>query len=229
MLTRTGPPLVPVDTTLTHHDRVRLAVLLGWLLLFVGVLFFGERPVPVSRLEAAVSSQQLREVGVSPPLQGTGDIVQEVRWREGWRRYVVRVDLVTPGMHVVGALPVVHQDMGTRLRSDQPSLQVTRIPEPGTYADMLGRRVPQWVEGARLVLGLAWLMLLVGGPKPWRATRWAWLWLVVLTGLPTYGMVAYLLLSGPTPLVSAPRPGARLLTGGWAFLLAALIGIAVKG
>ena len=86
--------------------------------------------------------------------------------------------------------------------------------------------MPQWVNHVRLVLGLGALVLLVGGRHPWRATRWAWFWLVVLTGVPTYAIVAYLLLSGRTPLVPAPRRGARRLTGGWAFLLGVLLGAA---
>jgi len=33
-----------------------------------------------------------------------------------------------------------------------------------------------------------------------------------------------LFLSAPTPPLPAPRPGARRLTGGWAFLLALAVG-----
>ena len=55
---------------------------------------------------------------------------------------------------------------------------------------------------------------------PERATRWAWFWLQ----WNPVGVLAFLLLSGPVPGVPAPRPGARRLTGGWAFLLSLLLG-----
>jgi hypothetical protein len=42
------------------------------------------------------------------------------------------------------------------------------------------------------------------------------------------GVPAFLILSGRTPPLPAPRIGARRLTGGWAFLLAAVISSALK-
>ena len=37
------------------------------------------------------------------------------------------------------------------------------------------------------------------------------------------GVPAFLVLSGPLPLLPRPRPGAWVLTGGWAFLLTVLL------
>ena len=76
------------------------------------------------------------------------------------------------------------------------------------YGDLLDAGVAVW---------LAVLLLIVGGPEPWRATRWAWGWVVLLAG--PLGSVAYLLLGGPLALLR-PHAGHRRLTGGWAFLLA---------
>lgn len=73
-----------------------------------------------------------------------------------------------------------------------------------------------WVA---LVVAAAWL--LVNGPQPWRATRWAWFWTF---GLATpLGIVFYLVLGGPTSLSHPPRPGRERLTGVLAFLLTAVV------
>lgn len=67
------------------------------------------------------------------------------------------------------------------------------------------------------VASAATLLLLIGGPQPWRATRWAWFWLALPVA--PLGLLAYFLLGGPLG-VARPRHPNRRLTGGWAFLLA---------
>lgn len=76
------------------------------------------------------------------------------------------------------------------------------------------------------LLALAVLVALtaaiISGPEPRLATRWAWFWLVAYVWP---AAVVYLLLE-PTAAwrrepVAAPR---RRLTGGWAFLIGALVG-----
>lgn len=59
------------------------------------------------------------------------------------------------------------------------------------------------------------------GPAPWRATSWAWIWLILGGG--PLGSIAYLLLGGPLGLWR-PRDVNRRLTGGWAFLIALVLG-----
>jgi hypothetical protein len=81
----------------------------------------------------------------------------------------------------------------------------------------MGWGVPWHVVLLGTASWLAVLLLIVGGPEPWRATRWAWGWAWLLTG--PLGSVAYLLLGGPTGFLR-PHHGHRRLTGGWAFLLA---------
>ncbi len=90
------------------------------------------------------------------------------------------------------------------------------------------RSVVTYGWGVPGLLGLLIIVLLVGtlsliaAARPWRATRWAWAWLVLL--VPTIGVPTYLLLGGPLGLLR-PKPTSRLwLTGGWAFLLALLLG-----
>jgi hypothetical protein len=75
--------------------------------------------------------------------------------------------------------------------------------------------VPNALGISAFLLFLAGFPLLMIGPHPWRATRWAWFWLL----LPPVGNVVFLLLSGPTPGVPRPRNPRRRLTGGWAFWL----------
>ena len=70
-----------------------------------------------------------------------------------------------------------------------------------------------------VVLNVAGLLLLVGGPQPWRATRWGWFWLCFVPG----GPLVYLARSGPTPGLRPPAPDDALLTGGRALLAAVVL------
>jgi hypothetical protein len=207
-------------------ERVRVGLLVAWLVLLAAVWTLGEREVSLSDLDAAVSSGEVHTVGLSPGLRGSGETQQQAHWREGWRRYVVRVRVVIPDRkHGSGfASPrVVHENLGSRLRSLDPDVRAVRVTDRYPDASMLGRRVPQWVNFVRGVLGLGALGLLFGGPEPWRASRFAWFWLMTVFGLQTLGVLAFLALSGPTPLIGMPRPGARRLMGGWAFVIAVLL------
>lgn len=80
--------------------------------------------------------------------------------------------------------------------------------------------VPAWLGATVLAVVLAVLLTVGHGPQPWRATRWAWFWLA----FSPLGQLGFLLLSGPTPGVSAPRRPQRGLTGGKGFLLSLLLG-----
>ena len=214
---------LPVRSRPGWPDLVRVGLLVAWLVLLAGVWTVGEREVPVQQLDAAVSSGDVHTVELSPALRGTSRGPQQAHWRHGWRRYVVRVEVVRrPHGRGVASPRVVHEDLGTRLRSIDAGVRVVRVADRYPDASILGMRVPQWVDVLRGVLGLLAVALLLGGPEPWRASRWAWFWLMTVFGLQTVGVLAFLALSGPTPLVGAPRPGARRLRGGWAFVVALL-------
>jgi hypothetical protein len=113
------------------------------------------------------------------------------------------------------------RDAGTYLQRDHPDLRVVRAERTSTADGPFGWRLPSWLWGAAFLHGIAALWLLVHGPQPWRASRWGWFWLVFLA--PGVGVPAFLLLSGRPSIVSAPHPSSRRLSGGWAFLLAALL------
>lgn len=64
------------------------------------------------------------------------------------------------------------------------------------------------------------LVLLVGGTAPRLATRWAWFWLWL--SVPPAALVYVLVEPVPLWRRGAP-PAGRMLTGGWAFLLATVL------
>lgn len=72
--------------------------------------------------------------------------------------------------------------------------------------------------------GIAWiagLFLLVGGPQPRLATRWAWFWLAFHA--PPAMLALVVLEPAPWGRRRPASPAARRLTGGWAFLLGLLL------
>jgi hypothetical protein len=85
-----------------------------------------------------------------------------------------------------------------------------------------------WHPTAALALlaGFAVLILLIVGPQPRLATKWAWFWLsVAITPL----WLVFVVLE-PLPLwANRPQPLARnRLTGGWAFLLSIVLAAAAS-
>ena len=219
----------------TRADRVlRLLVIAGWVLVLGLVALLGERQASLTDLERAVAAGEVDEVRLAGSLseQGRGTATAEVHWRQGGVGYTATVIearplRLAPPAEERGEATVVAGDLGTWLRDIDPALEVVRVESPSTTTEVLGWRVGGWLVWALLGAWVATLLLLLHSPQPWRATRWAWFWLLGL--LPPVGLVAFLLLGGPVPLVPAPRDGARRLTGGWAFLIALVLGGSVLG
>lgn len=209
--------------------RTGWALLAGWAVLIVSIPFAGERAASVADLRAAVEAGDVRVVHVSGELGegGRGFSTLDLRWREGLLAYHAEVREARPLRSAPrggGDVPTVRAGVVDRLAAAHPDLRVERDRGHSSSfsGEVLGWRLPAWSVGLGLALSLAALGLLVVGPQPWRATRWAWFWIF---GIATpLGMLAYLVLGGPTALASPPRPGASRLTGGWAFLLAFLAG-----
>lgn len=163
-----------------------------------------------------------------------GFAVVEVHWRSGVLAYTTEVVEARPleaGRRAGardGVTGVVLGDLGEELRRLQPGLRVERVDyRSGPSTHVLGRELTGWSAWALVVVLLSTVVLLVLGPEPWRATRWAWFWFLTSAAAPL-AAVAYLVLAGPTPLLRAPRDGSRRLTGGWAFLIASVITAAVR-
>lgn len=78
------------------------------------------------------------------------------------------------------------------------------------------------------IAGLGALALLLVGPRTRLATRWAWFWLVVVVASPVVPLAFVLLEPVPLWVRRTLGPAGRRLTGGWALLLAFLLGPAVR-
>ena len=210
----------------TGWDRARWSLLGVWAVLLVVSVVVGERASSSGDLQRAVDAGRVGSVTVAGGLQpgAEGAATQRVSWREGLLRRTAVVlqvspglsDDVTPGGDVSAVLAV---DAGGQLAQDHPGLQVERAAEPLSWTEVFGWRTPGWVGLVAIAAAAAGLGLIIRNPHPWRATRWAWFW---LCWTPVGGL-AFLLLSGPTPLLPRPRGTGRRLTGGWAFLLGALV------
>lgn len=195
------------------------------LVLLGTILVAGERPASYAELRAAVADGRVDEIRVEGGLRGQveGASSAAVHWRDGLKGRVTSVteatsrrDARSMGM----SRPILDGRVDDKLSELDPDLRTTRSSEGGSYSEIGPWRVPGWTGIASAVLYLGVLALLLGGPKPWRATRWAWLWLV--GSVPIVGALAFLLLGRSTSLLPPARPERRL-TGGWAFLLAFVI------
>ncbi|MCW2790950.1 MAG: hypothetical protein JWO76_48 [Nocardioides sp.] len=216
---------------------LRLALLVGWLLLGVAVVARGERTSSFHELEARVASGDVHDVtlvGNGLTSAGRASVPVEVRWRDGLFHHTATVVETRPRRaapnraHRDPDSTVITGTVEERLAASQPGLRFHRGDYPGVTSSYLGLRLPAWAGSAGLGLLLGALLVLMAGPSPWRATRWAWFWLLGLAS--PLGVIAFLLLSGPlrrTP-VAAPRDPARRLTGGWAFLLVVAVSGAVS-
>jgi hypothetical protein len=218
----------PTDPWSPSARRSRLLLVIGWGLWTVVALLVGERQVSLADLEAAVSAGAVHEVRVEGGLgpNGHGFSTVEVHWRRGLVGQTTEIIEARPRSRAPGrsdrgdATAVIEGDLGARLSALQPGLRVEHVARTGAHSSFMGFREPGWVAWPLLGLVLATLMSLVGSPEPWRATRWAWFWLLAANPV---GVAAYLLLAGPTPLVPPPRNPARRMTGGVGFLLALIL------
>ncbi|MCE0534582.1 hypothetical protein LWF15_03595 [Kineosporia rhizophila] len=195
---------------------VRWGVLGAFLAAFVLLPTLGERQGRLSNLERDIASGRVSEVAVSGEWMEGGTFTQGIHWRDGLiRRYVEvvsgddrSVNRGAPRIDAEGAEPY--------LRQQNPDLSITTAPDLNSYGSIYGwDHLPEWLSAAYVLLSVGVLARLIGGPQPLRATRWAWFWLWTTP----LGAPLFLLLARPAPFLPTPRPGARRLTGGYAFLL----------
>lgn len=204
----------------------RLGLLGGWIIVLGLMLAVGTREASWQDLQSSLADGSVTTVQVAGELEpgSTGYGVAEVRWREGlWRHRTEVLQVSSPSADSGGVTPSsvrVTGGVGARLRDEHPGLAVEQVSRPAVTSEFFGWTVSPLVGAAAFVTALLTLMLLILGPSPWWATRWAWFWL----GTTPVGAVAFLVLSGPTPGVPAPDDPARRLTGGWALLLSLLVG-----
>lgn len=217
-----APPVPVHDEWLDRRWRLTgAAIALAALLVAVVVLLTGAQRTGFGCLLESVADGDVTQVEVvGPDDAGDWSGVQtvEVRWHHWWDRYAeVAVVRGSGSAGASDASYVTTQDPREVLRAVDPTLAVvdtsSTVRSGWTVEDW---RVPNGTVALVVIaVSLAVLLLVVGGPEPRRATRWAWFWIWLL-GTPV-GALAFLLLGGP--LARGPlSPGARRLTGGWAFL-----------
>lgn len=217
---RTTPPAGRWDRIAAWSALAVLA------LVCVGGVALGEREVPVRDLRAAIAAGDVTEVRMSDDdVHGIGYGPVTIRWRQHGLAYVTTVTQASDERQARKVQrprdEVVVGGVADALTTGGRQVEVvgsTPTYYAGTSTTIFGFRAPGWLA----IVGLAMVpvtLLLVGSTEPWRATRWGWAWLVLLTPI---GMPLFLLFGGLTGLWR-PRPGSHRLTGGWAFLLALLV------
>jgi hypothetical protein len=221
-----APGRTPYDEWRDRHWRL-VGLLLGVMVVVTVALMvtMGTRPATYGDLLDDVASSKVREVQVvGADAPAPGDRV-ELRWTvlAGVLDQYTVVQVGGHRGHDAWDEPVFVSsgDPQRTLRSINQDVIISS----GSSAHDPSFTFMEWrVPGPLALLALAiWLgvlLLIIGGPEPWRATRWAWGWAWLLTG--PLGSVAYLLLGGPSGL-AAPRPRHRRITGGLALVLAWLL------
>jgi hypothetical protein len=204
---------------------MRYALIVSWALLIALTVAVGDRSTSWGRLHSDVAAgrvQSVRVVGALGP-GGTGYTTVEVHWRRGLFGHETEVVQARPRSAAPSDAAadgrVVTRDVGALLTRLRPGLEVTRASWGSSDTSLWGWHVPSWLGLPAVLLFLATAWLVVNGPLPWRATRWAWFWLLASP----LGVLGFLLLSGPTSPLRAPTATRRRLTGGRALLLSILL------
>ena len=154
----------------------------------------------------------------------------ELRWRHHGVRHVAEVEqlrgsdrrlrrLGNDTTAMQGVTGRIQGDLTTYFTALDPDVRVepTYRTSSGMRYEALGWRVTGWLLWPILALLVMTLRLLAVSPEPWRATRWGWLWPILV--LPVIAPLAFLLLGGPTGAARAPAPRVRRFGGGWSLVL----------
>jgi hypothetical protein len=218
-----APGRTPYDEWRDRRWRL-VGLLLGVMALVTAALMvtMGVRPASYGDLLSDVASSKVDEVQVI----GFDDAQDGERVQVRWTVWAGLLDQYAD-VEVGGSRAYNAWDEATYTSADDPrdtlrSINADLTIRPGQPTSSFlfaGWEVPGWLALLATATWLGALLLLVGGPPPWRATRWAWAWACLLGG--PLGAVAFLLLGGPLGVLQ-PRAGHRRLTGGWAFLVCVL-------
>lgn len=210
----------------------------------------GDRPGSLDALTEQIARGHVDTVEVAGALEpgerGTSQV--QLRWDAGWPTRTARVLQASdprgprrPGQVAPVLVGDLRDALAERAGVDAEGLRIVEVarflppprPEPGPglhvdvrldRAEVLGFRIPPpwgWLYGAS---ALAVLLILLVGPQPRRATRWAWFWLLLA---PWFGVLVGVgfLAAGGALTGSGGAPEESRLGGGRAFL--GLIGLAI--
>src|SRR4051794_24567785 len=146
--------------------------------------FAGERTADWSDLQGLVRAGTVTEVQVDGelPASSTGFATVGIHWHRGLLDYVttvrqVRGDESEDALDATDVSAVLHTAPGDRLAALQPGPRISRH-DRESYPDatIFGFQAPGILELVSAGLVLLGLGILLRGPAPWRATRWAWFW-----------------------------------------------------
>ncbi|MGO4257454.1 hypothetical protein [Marmoricola sp. RAF53] len=232
-LTAIGRLPLERSTNERKWDFVRFTLIAGWIVVLAALPFVGERTADWDDLRDLVRSSKVTQVEIDGELLAgeTGFTAVNVRWSRGHLRYVTTVGQVRgQEPDECGDEDACYEVDTTLDRAPsavltdlQPDLLIRRSGS-GSYVDdtILGFSAPMVLALPATILAVGMLAVLIAGPQPWWATRWAWFWLISTP----IGTAAFLVMSGPAWLLRPPRHPERRLTGGWAILLSILISFA---
>lgn len=224
-------PRTPARST-SRWTYPRLGLAMLWVLLLASSLLMGERITSMNDFDSAVTSGRVHTVHLvgDLPAGATGSSLVELHWHDRLVARVSEVRQVRPGVGAStgssGTDRVVVGDLVRHLSSTHPGLRVIRESDSAHQSvgngTVMGWRVPGWIAVVVVLTWITTLGILVNAPEPWRATRWAWFW-IITNPLTPIGSLAFLLLSGPTPLLPEAKPDGRRLRGGWAFIITTVV------
>ncbi|HHU40092.1 MAG TPA: hypothetical protein GXZ45_12535 [Propionibacterium sp.] len=217
----TGTPVSP------WVARLRFGLLALFLAVSIGIVTLGVRPASFTELVRALGTGTVAEVTVVGGLHAgaTGTARAEIHWHDGvlprWTEVQQEVpdeDVIT---HTTSEVPIITGSLTDRLQEYSPQpITITEVDHRGGPTWYLaGWRVPAWLGIAGIVSGLLTLGLLIGGPEPLMATRWAWFW-AITSVVAVVTIPVFLLWGMPrTGAIEQPYTKQGRLTGGWSFLL----------
>lgn len=224
------PPQTSYDEWRTRRWTVtgRLVALL-WLVAVLTILLVGERRSDLGLLHGGLADGSVTKVEITGLPEGGvsgGHATVQLEWESRFLNRYAEIVVVSPegpgdDYTDFDELPVVVGDPLPVLQKLQPDVEIVRKEfRSGTFWEADGWLLRGWPMTLVGPLWLSALFMLLGGPQPWRATRWAWFWIVLAS--PFFGAVAYVLLGGPLA-ARQPADRTRRLTGGWAFLIAVFL------
>jgi hypothetical protein len=211
--------------------RARFALMAVVAALLVVTPMVSTRPASWSELTGAVATGKVQELRVNGalPAGATGSSLVQIFWQDGaWRRVTQVVQQSDDAAGQAGQLPqdqhVAGDLVGQLRRLDSTGSLQVHVSDEGLSSGptIAGWQLPLWFGLSFVVVWLAVIAVIMHGPEPWWATRWAWFWMV-FSPLAPLAVPLFLLVVGPPPGVPRPEQPGRRLTGGWAFLIVSVI------
>lgn len=211
----------PYDDWRTRRWRLTsAAIAILWLVTAVAVILTGAKQSDLGSLAGSIadgSVTQVEVIGFPGDPDDSGGTPVTLTWRGAVLSHYAEITVdpsLRPGDSGVGDR--IDGDPVAYLRGFDPDVRISSA-DPTGFQEWRGYRAPGWVVFLLFPAWFGTVLLVIGGPEPWRATRWAWGWFVLMAG--PLGSLGYLLLGGPLSL-ARPKDVRQRLTGGWAFLIA---------